>query len=410
MNAVWISLASSGMQFVELLSCGSPPWRPSSRQARQVATPNSLKPKSHRCWQGTAWSATTRIRKRADSICLARTPRWPVAKAEWSSLLASRPRVGCGNWSSPMKCRTIVLRCRTPRKKTLRQWLDGGAAWSLDVIDPAVYLYGDGAKKHFVQRLTMPEYIESVRSTLSVDIAKEARESLPRDLRADGFSNTAYNLNVDLAHIEAYAKLAEIIAGRVDIKAIAGKHTKSRELTDENLTNVIEPVGRLPLRGPLSKEEITRYWASRRPSPAREVISRKRSATFWKRCSSRRAFVYRIERHTGDGSTRPADQYELASRLSYILWGGPPDEELLRAADKRHSTAPASSGSGKDAQRPAGRNALAAFCGRMARPRPAGNSGPHRQNIRTGMRPWPPRCAAKRWRFLRRSSGRRNGR
>ena len=31
------------------------------------------------------------------------------------------------------------------------------------------------------------------------------------DLRADGFSNTAYNLNVDLKHVDAYGRLAEII-------------------------------------------------------------------------------------------------------------------------------------------------------------------------------------------------------
>ena len=79
----------------------------------------------------------------------------------------------------------------------MRQWLDGGAAWSLDFIDPAVYVHGDGANKTFVRRLTVPQYIETVRSTVGIDIAKEARELLPRDLRADGFSNTAYNLNVD---------------------------------------------------------------------------------------------------------------------------------------------------------------------------------------------------------------------
>jgi hypothetical protein len=220
-------------------------------------------------------------------------------------------------------------------KKVLRQWLDGSAQWSLDLIDPAVYLYGDGAKKHFVQRLTVPEYIESVRSALGVDIAKEARETMPRDLRADGFSNTAYNLNVDLAHIEAHAKLAEIIAGRLDIKAIAGKYTKSRELTDENLTTIIEPVGRLVLRGPLSKEEIAMYCGisttvagsgGNFDEAIRYVVEAMLQSP---------RFVYRVERQSGDGAARPAGQYEVASRLSYILWGGPPDEELLKAADKK---------------------------------------------------------------------------
>lgn len=41
-------------------------------------------------------------------------------------------------------------------------------------------------------------------------------------------------------------------------------------------------------------------------------------------------FLYRIE---GEGSP---DSYELASRLSYLVWGGPPDQELFDAA-KNHS-------------------------------------------------------------------------
>ena len=43
-------------------------------------------------------------------------------------------------------------------------------------------------------------------------------------------------------------------------------------------------------------------------------------------------FLYRIENQRGDGTPWPAGEYELASRLSYILWGAPPDEELMAAA------------------------------------------------------------------------------
>ena len=43
-------------------------------------------------------------------------------------------------------------------------------------------------------------------------------------------------------------------------------------------------------------------------------------------------FIYRIENQRGDGSAWPVDDYELASRLSYIIWGSSPDENLMRAA------------------------------------------------------------------------------
>ena len=45
-------------------------------------------------------------------------------------------------------------------------------------------------------------------------------------------------------------------------------------------------------------------------------------------------FLYRIENQRGDGSRWPVSDYELASRLSYLICGTPPDEELLKAAEQ----------------------------------------------------------------------------
>ena len=43
-------------------------------------------------------------------------------------------------------------------------------------------------------------------------------------------------------------------------------------------------------------------------------------------------FFYRIENQLGDGSRWPINDYELASRVSFIVCGSPPDENLLKAA------------------------------------------------------------------------------
>jgi hypothetical protein len=45
-------------------------------------------------------------------------------------------------------------------------------------------------------------------------------------------------------------------------------------------------------------------------------------------------FIYRVERQQGSGESIPATDYELASRLSYIVWGSSPDEKLMEAADE----------------------------------------------------------------------------
>lgn len=219
-------------------------------------------------------------------------------------------------------------------KALIKEWLNGPAGWSLETIDPAVYEHGEGAKQLFVQRLTVAEYIESVRSALSVDIAKEAREILPADSRADGFSNTAYNLKVDLPHVEAYARLAEIAAERLDAKTLAARGTKSRELTDENITKVIEPLGRRLLRGPLSKEEIAMYCGvSTSVAGAGGNLEEAIRYVVQAMLQSPR-FLYRMERQRGDGSRQGVGPYEMASRLSYILWGAGPDDALLQAAAK----------------------------------------------------------------------------
>ena len=85
----------------------------------------------------------------------------------------------------------------------------------------------------------MPEYIETVRSTVGVDVAEEARRILPADLRADGFSNTAYNLGVDLKHVDAYGRLAELVVQRMDVLDFAGKFSKTRKFTDDAMGNLL---------------------------------------------------------------------------------------------------------------------------------------------------------------------------
>ncbi len=43
-------------------------------------------------------------------------------------------------------------------------------------------------------------------------------------------------------------------------------------------------------------------------------------------------FLYRQEAAKSGAASTPVDDYELASRLSYCLWSGPPDEELMQLA------------------------------------------------------------------------------
>lgn len=222
------------------------------------------------------------------------------------------------------------------KEKTLvRQWLSDDAVWTTELIDPAVYAQNSNAGTLWLQRLTVPEYIETVRSAVGVDISKEAKEALPPDLRADGFSNTAYNLNVDLKHVEVYAKLAEIIVSRMDVLKFAEQFSKSKKLsTDSTMRKFVAKMGKWLLRGPLDEREVSNYCGvattvASAGGDYREVVSYLIEAML----QSPR-FIYRVENQRGDGTAWPASEYELASRMSYILWGASPDKKLMRAADE----------------------------------------------------------------------------
>ncbi len=226
---------------------------------------------------------------------------------------------------------------RTPlndeEKALLKEWIDSGATWSLDTIDPAVYAHGPGEASHFVQRLTLPEYVETVRSATGVDIREEAKALLPPDLRADGFSNTAYNLNVDLKHVESYAKLAEKIVSQMDVMAFAKRHyDKTLKFTDKDMGKLISAMGQWLLRGPVEDHELIAYRGISTTVASAGGKMEEAIALIIEAMLQSPRFIYRVERQQGDGTPWPIGPEELACRMSYIIWGAPPDEALFKAA------------------------------------------------------------------------------
>lgn len=218
-------------------------------------------------------------------------------------------------------------------KQTIKKWIDDGAVWSLNSIDPAVYVHGGRPDANWLRRLTIPEYVETIRSLFDIDVSKEASERLPPDVRADGFSNTAYNLNVDLKHIEAYQQLAEIVVSRIDIDAFRKRFKKNVKFTDKDMGDLIKKMGQLILRGPLENREIIAFRGISTTIAATEDGKMDEAiALIVEAMLQSPRFIYRIERQRGDGVAQQVDEFELASRMSYMIWGSPPDEQLFQAA------------------------------------------------------------------------------
>ena len=215
-------------------------------------------------------------------------------------------------------------------KALLKRWIDGGAKWTLARIDPAVYAHGEQASVNWVRRLTLAEYIATVKAATGVNIATDARALLPADLRADGFSNTAYNLNVDLKHINAYAQLAGRIVKRMEVRPFARRFGGNGSFTDNNMRRFIERLGRWILRGPLEEREVDLYRGITTTVVANGGNYEEAVALVIEAMLQSPRFIYRMENQQAGR----VGQTELAVRLSYLIWGAPPDQALYDAADR----------------------------------------------------------------------------
>lgn len=222
-------------------------------------------------------------------------------------------------------------------KVLLKQWIADGAKWpdASAEIDPVLFTHGAEAKgSHWIQRLTIPEYIATVKRTTGIDISREAHELLPPDMRADGFNNTAYNLGVDLKHVESYARLAETIVERMDIAKWKAEYIgKKRKMGQEDhRRDLVKDLGRWLLRGPLVEREVFSFAGIATEVRMAEGSDEEILKLVIEAMLQSPRFMYRIEDQSGDGSLVPVGAYELATRLSYVLQGTAPDKALLELA------------------------------------------------------------------------------
>jgi hypothetical protein len=184
-----------------------------------------------------------------------------------------------------------------------------------------------------LRRLTLGEYATTVQAALGVDVSTELSR-LPPDLRADGFSNTASGLVVDVGHVAGFAEVARLAVERVDDLGVwlDARGASCRALSEECAREVVQAAASSLFRAPAREEEVTALTPLFAAVETEGGDFLEGAGLVLEAMLQAPRFLYRVEKQDGPDPVRALDDYEVASRLSYLLWGGPPDGPLMTAA------------------------------------------------------------------------------
>jgi hypothetical protein len=185
-----------------------------------------------------------------------------------------------------------------------------------------------------IRRMTRFEYNNTVRDLLGDDT--NPADSFGAEEEALGFNNNAANLVTSSTLAEKYMLAAEDIALRATeplgkvVKcdpAVIGEEPCAREFIAE--------FGKLAFRRPLTVEESDMFFElwqfGRNETDFRVGVELVIQAAL-----QSPPFLYRVEfglPAEEGAAVVELDPWETASRLSYLLWGTMPDEELFAAAE-----------------------------------------------------------------------------
>ncbi len=210
-----------------------------------------------------------------------------------------------------------------------------------------------------IRRLTRAEYRNTARSLIGVDVA-DLVGGFPPEEEVNGFDNQSKSLQVSALHVEQFLeaseRLADIVVNRFETLSPC---VPINDEADRCISSFIKDFGLKAWRRPLSESEVSRllglYRAGvegakedlRAPQaylfgeldPVSDGISLVVSALL-----QSPHFLYRVEigseavgayvndPEREEGDIKRLSDYELASRLSYLLWKDMPDDQLFSAA------------------------------------------------------------------------------
>ncbi|MDX2055002.1 MAG: DUF1592 domain-containing protein [Polyangiaceae bacterium] len=189
-----------------------------------------------------------------------------------------------------------------------------------------------------LRRLNKWEYDNTVQR---LGAAPGASSAFAEDDPSLGYNNMAAALTVTPLLAEQYARAAKALAAGLNLVQEAPCADGAAGAAETACaTAFIEQFGKRSFRRPLTGEEITAYTAIFQEKRARGDYAGGIRLVAETMLQSPH-FLYKTEIGEGSGVDRALTAYELASQISYLALGGPPDDELLAAAQGAKLSSPA---------------------------------------------------------------------
>ncbi len=209
-------------------------------------------------------------------------------------------------------------------------WGPNGAAADPSNDEPTAPAYGPAP----LARLSAFEYEQSIADLFpGLELPNVV---LPIDATVSGFDNDSNSQSPTPLLIETYRSAAIAIAsaavGQLDAFLPCAPSTPDEEL--DCAATFIERFGRRVYRRPLTEVESAKLRELYALERAQDSFAASIQLLIEIFLQSPK-FLYRLELGSGEAiqdSAVPLTSYEVATRLSYLLWGSPPDETLLDAA------------------------------------------------------------------------------
>ncbi|MGB8329031.1 MAG: DUF1592 domain-containing protein, partial [Polyangiales bacterium] len=189
-------------------------------------------------------------------------------------------------------------------------------------------------------RLTHAQWENSVRDILRLDTASGLSGTFEPDTRVSYFDNNIRALRVSSDLWTDYQGAAESLAAAVTADGAALARLLPSQLpTDvtERARAVVRNLGRRVYRRPLSDTEVDEHLVlfeqGRSHYPEMDAFDGGVRVLLEAFLQSPH-FIYRVELgQSRNGDTVQLSDFEIASRLAYMIWNTTPDDELLDEAD-----------------------------------------------------------------------------